>query len=487
METTDVDKPLFLTGHSVFDQIFYLRRGMTVLLSDETFSEGRSFLRVLLKNHRSSMYELVSARFHLAESNQFSVPVESLQDLSIYVNQKRRTEKGKIFVHLYLPELLIRHSPEEVLKVMELWQKDVLNAGNIEFYLLPRNTFADFERKARAIVDAVIDIQVVKQETRFLYYFTPMRSCSPRHHLKGVQFEISDSKLLIEWEGVLVDSLPSKIVTASDIRKKIETKEKEMVLKVNNIEPDVLTVNDYVILTSLDGMPLWTVKMLYPDRWPEVEEKIIQWAVSGVLGFDEAKSEKVYESRKGLKLRNRLLLSVPTQIALYLVSLSKGFLGKRVRTVPLDAHLAVLEAMKNIVDLAAAKNPEVKREAKLATRYFGELSARKTALEYVIRLEGTPYTNFRLEYAPKLVAISLKAGWGLDVNFISEEKDSWLFEIKKCHLCEDVHSDEPFCDKFVSSVVSGVLGVCLKRQVECHEITCRAMGSDKCTFRASLV
>ncbi|MCS7109951.1 MAG: hypothetical protein NZ956_00585 [Candidatus Caldarchaeum sp.] len=487
METTNVDKPVFLTGHSVFDQIFYLRRGMTVLLSDETFSEGRSFLRVLLKNHRSAVYELVSARFHLTESNQYSVPIESLQDLSINVNQKRRTEKGKIFIHLYLPELLIRHNPEEVLKVMELWQKDVLNAGNIEFYILPRNTFADFERKARAIVDAVIDIQVVKQEARFLYYFTPMRSCSPRHHLKSVQFEISNSKLLIDWEGVLVESLPSRIVTASDIRKKIETKEKEMVLKVNHIESDVLTINDYVLLTSLDGMPLSTVKVLYPDRWPDVEEKITQWVVNGVLSFDETKPEKEYKIRKGLKLRNRLLLSVPTRVALYLVSLSKGFLGKRVRTVPLDAHLAVLEAMKNIVDIASAKNPEMKREARLATRYFGELSARKTALEYIMRLEGTPYTNFRLEDAPKLVAITLKAGWGLDVKFLSAEKDSWLFEIEKCHLCEDVHSDEPFCDKFVSSVVSGVLGVCLKRRVECHEITCRAMGSDKCSFRAFLV
>lgn len=487
MEAIDVDNTVFSTGHQVFDQIFYLRRGMTVLVSDETFSEARSFLNVLLKKHGSSVVELVAARHTVLEPNQFPVPIEALQDLSIHVNQKRRTDKGKIFIHVYLPEVLIRHSSDEVLRVLEMWKKDIINSRNIEFYILPRNTFEDFERKARSIVDAAIDLQVVRQQDRFLYYFTPMRSCSPRHHLKNIRFEISNGRLFIEWEGALLESLPSKILQIHEIREKIETGQKEIVFRLNNLDIEKFSVGDYVLLTVLNGMKLSTIRVLYPDKWHEIVDKIVQWVSAGFLTVEESEPVKSYNKRSGLKFKSRLILKVPTRMAITMLSWFRGFLGEPIRTVPLEAHLAVLEAMKNIIDLLSEKNPETRGQAKLATKYFGEFSARKTALEYVIRLEGTPYTNFRLSDLPKLIEIAMKAGWGVDVKFLSKERESWLFEIEKCHLCNGISSDEPFCDKFISSVVSGVSGVCLKREVECVEITCRAMGSGKCRFRARLV
>ncbi|MEM1948502.1 MAG: hypothetical protein QXY84_00550 [Candidatus Caldarchaeum sp.] len=487
MEAVDRGKSVFLTGHTVFDHIFHVRKGMTVLISDETFSEARSFLNVLLKRHRNWIIYLVTSRHPAMDAQYFAVPLESLQDLSIHVNQKRRSDRGKIFIHMYLPELLIRHNSEEVLKVLELWQKDVVNSETIEFYLLPRNTFEEFERKARAIADAVIDIQVVKQNGRFVYFFTPIRSCAPSYHLKNIQFDIMDSRLLIEWEGVLLEDLPSKIVTADEVRELIEMNGDEVVLRRNDVSMENLGVNDYVLLTTVDGMKVSDLKLIYPDKWEEVAAKVVQLVVGGVLSIERKKPDVTFPKRNRLKFKSRLLLSVPTDVALILVSLFKSFLGVRIRTVPFEAHIAVLDSMRSILNLVFMKNPELRKEAERATRYVGELSARKTALEYITRLEGTPYTKFRVDDVPKLITIALKAGWGLDIKFLSTGMDAWAFELNKCHLCEGVKSDEPFCDKFVSSVVVGVIGVCLKKRVECYEITCKATGADKCSFRVALL
>ena len=485
MANTELEKTLFPTGHQVFDRIVYFRHGMTVLVTDETFSEARAFLRTLLKKHQQSIIELVSTRN--PQTEQVPVPIEALQDLSINVNQKRRAEKNRIFIHNYLPELLIRHNGDEVLKLLEMWQKDVANAGNLEFYLLPRNTFADFEKKAKAIVDAVIEIHVVKENNQFLYYFTPIRSCSQAHHLKNIRYEIKNDQLLIEWEGAMLEKLPTDMITLEKIIEKLEKDEERIVLKLGNIYPPNFSVEEYVLLTSLDNLRLSSVKLLYPDKLPELLDKIAQWILAGILKLEDAEPTKYYPRRRQLKLKNKLLLRVPTSIALKLITLSRGFLGKRVRTVPLDAHLAVLEAMKNVVELLASERPELRKEIKRATKYFGEQSARKTALEHIMRLEGTPYTVFQVEHVPSLIALSLKVGWDIDVVFISKSKESWFFEVKGCHLCDGITDSEPFCDKFVSSVVSGVLSVCLKRRFECFEISCKAIGQKSCSFKVYMV
>lgn len=480
------EKPFFATGHPIFDKIVWLHPGETVLVADETFSEGLTFLKTLLRGKQDSVLEIASSRYTSVGKNQITVSIESLQDLSIQVNQRRRAEKGKVLIHTYLPELLVRHNPDEVLKVIEIWQKDVSNSGNIEFYLLPRNTFADFEKKVRAIVDSVIDISVVKNGNQFLFYMTPIRGCDPQFHLKNIQYHISGGKLLVEWKGLLLEQLPTAMSSVEEIMNELKNKEESLILRVNEANPDSMSINDYMLLTSIEGNTVSTIKHLFPEIWSELEDKIATWVVNGIISLEEVENVTPMPRRKKLKLKSRLLLKVPTRLSIFLVSLSKGFLGKRVRTVPLDAHLAVLEAMKKIVDYTAARTPELRADARLATYYFGQLSARKTALEYIKRLEGTYYTVFDVRDAPKLIAITLKAGWGIDISISSAGRNSWAFEVKECHLCEGVSSDTPFCDKFVSSVVTGVLSVCLKKKTDCFEISCRAMGADSCSFKATV-
>ncbi|MEM2237453.1 MAG: hypothetical protein QXR26_02330 [Candidatus Caldarchaeum sp.] len=490
MTAADVEKgerSSFLSGHSVFDRIVWLRPGSTVLVADETFSEGLTFLRTLFRSRKDSVVEIASSRHQAVGKSQATVSIGSLQDLSIQVNQRRRAEKGKVFIHTYLPELLVRHNPDEVLKLLEIWQKDVSSSKSIEFYLLPRNTFGDFEKKVRAIVDSVIDISVVRSGSQLLFYMTPVRGCDPQFHLKNIQYEITGGRLLVEWKGALLEELPAPAKSVDEIKNELDSKADRLMIKVAEANPELMSISDYMLLTSMDGNTVSVVKHLFPEIWTELEEKIATWVVSGILNLEEVDNVSPMPRRKGLKLKSKLLLKVPASLAVFLVSLSKGFLGKRVRTVPLDAHLAVLEAMKKIVDYSAIKRAELRTEARLATYYFGQLSARKTALEYIKRLEGTYYTVFNVSDAPKLIAITLKAGWGLDIAVTAAGNNSWVFEVKRCHLCESVSSDSPYCDKFVSSVVTGVLAVCLKMKTDCFEISCRAMGAESCSFKTTIL
>ena len=490
MSTTNLGEggyEVFEVGHSVFDEIMKLRPGMTVLLVDETFTEGWQFLRTLLQPVGENKVELFSGRYQNMAPGLTTVVLDSLQDLSIQVNQLRRSKKRRVMIHGYLPELLVKHNSDEVLKLLEIWQKEVNISGNLEFYLLPRNTFESFEKKARSIVDTTIDIHIAREGGQLRYFITPVRTNDPKYHLKNIQYEIRDGRLYLEWNGVLVDKLPKLRLNVKDVKKSLTSMEDRYMVKSFEINPERLTLYDYVILSTIDRLKISEIRQLYPDLWDSMSEKIAEWVVTGVVKLEEVEPGPSYSRRTNLKLKNRLLLSVPPWLAIRLVSISKGFLGKRVRTVPLDAHLAVLAAVKRVIDYAALKNSGLMEDVRLATYYFGELSARETALEYVKRLEGTPYTVFRLRDAPKLIAITLKAGWGLNIDFTYSSQEGWVFEVKDCHLCKDVKSEVHFCDKFVSSVVVGVLGVCLKRRAICSEISCRAMGANKCVFRCSLL
>jgi hypothetical protein len=244
-----------------------------------------------------------------------------------------------------------------------------------------------------------------------------------------------------------------------------------------------LSFDDYLLLTGMNGRRISQIRQLYPDRWDEIVGKLANWVMSGLVKLERVKPEPSPAVRTGLKVKNRLLLSLPTSMALSLIKLAKGFIGSRVRTVPLDAHIAVLNAMKNVVDFTFGDKPDLKADVQRSTKFFGELSARETALQYVKLLEGTSFTVFNPKHLPKIVALTLKTGWDIDIAIREANSDSYIFEVVDCHLCEGVKSDTPFCDKFISSVVVGAVAICYHRKSECYEFMCRAMGADKCAFQ----
>ncbi|MEM1944462.1 MAG: hypothetical protein QXX57_01820 [Nitrososphaerota archaeon] len=474
-----------LTGHGLFDHIVQLYPGMSVLVIDETFTEGRNLIKTLFRDP-GDLTELLSSHHIGSSANQIAISLESLQDVSIEVNQLRRTLKSRVLIHSYLPELLIRRGTDEVLRLLELWRKDVTSAGHLEFYLLPRGTFEDLERKLKVIMDGVIEISVVKKENIFTYFMTPIRICEPQYHLKIFQYKLTGGKLLIEWEGQFVDRPPTLHITHEELVNIIVNEGSGLIILKNEADIENLMLEDYLLLTSLNGRRVSYVKQLFPDRWDEIVEKLAYWAISGLIKLERVEPEPEPVVRTRLKRKNRLLLSLPLFLTMRLIKLSKGFLGSRVRTVPLDAHIAVLTAMKNIVDFAFGDRPDLRREVQWSTKFFGELSARETALQYVKLLEGTPFTNFDPKYVSRIIALTLKTGWDLNIAFKESNKNSYIFEVIDCHLCKGVKSDSPFCDKFVSSVVLGSVAICYHRKAECYEFMCRAMGADKCAFQVTV-
>jgi uncharacterized membrane protein len=481
-EAVEEQRARVLTGHGLFDHIIQLYPGMSVLVIDETFGEGRNLLRAVFRDPEN-LTELHSS-YHVGRSaNQVAISLESLQDVSIEVNQLRRSLKSRVIVHSYLPELLIRRGSDEVLRVLELWKKDVVSSGHVEFYLLPRGTFEDLERKLKAIMDGVIEITVVKKENVFTYFMTPIRICDPQYHLKTFQYKIVGERLLIEWEGQFIDRLPELPLSFEELKKIIVNDAASLIVMKKEVSMENLSFDDYLLLTGMNGRRISQIRQLYPDRWDEIVGKLANWVMSGLVKLERVKPEPSPAVRTGLKVKNRLLLSLPTSMALSLIKLAKGFIGSRVRTVPLDAHIAVLNAMKNVVDFTFGDKPDLKADVQRSTKFFGELSARETALQYVKLLEGTPFTVFNPKHLPKIVALTLKTGWDIDIAIREANSDSYIFEVVDCHLCEGVKSDTPFCDKFISSVVVGAVAICYHRKSECYEFMCRAMGADKCAFQ----
>jgi len=480
------DSDVFSTGHSVFDEIMKLKPGSMVLLTDETYIEGFQFLRTLLQNNHDKTIELVSTRQQKRSPGIAVISLDSLQDLSIQVNQLRRAHKYHVFIHNYLPKLLVKHNPDEVLKLLEIWQNEVITSGNLEFYLIARNTFEGFEKKFRSIVDAVLDIYIDTSEGKLKSYIKPAKIENPRYHLKNIQYEIKDGRLYLEWCGVLLENLPKTVYSIDEVKKQLDTSEDCLLIKLAETNFEVTSLSDYVLFTTINNRRVSEVKQLFFDRWESIREKLAGWATMGVIVLEKVEPRPSYPIRTKLKLRNRLLLSVPTSLATKLILVSMGVLGKRVRIIPLDAHLTVLEAMKRVIDYSTRNRAELRKELEAVTHYFGELSARETALEYLKRLEKTPYAVFRTEDASKIIATTLRIGWGLDIQIKKKTNEGCVFEIKECHLCEGVKSNKPFCDKFVSSAVVGVLGVFIKKRVECVETSCKALGADQCEFKVSL-
>jgi hypothetical protein len=472
------------TGHSLFDHIVHFYPGMSVLVLDETFSEGRNLIKTLFKDPDIIM-EIHSSHYSAPEKNRIAISLESLQDVSIQVNQLRRTIESRVLAHSYLPELLIRRGSEEVLRLLEIWKKDVALSNHLEFYLLPKGTFKDLEKKLMAVLDGVLEISVVKKESAFSYYFTPIRICDPQYHLKTFEYKLVGGGLLIEWEGQFIDRFPGP-ASLEDILKILAEETEGYAVEKNEVGIENMSLSDYLLLMALNGRRASEIRQLYPDRWDEIMEKLARWVMAGLVKLVKVEPEPRPVERTSLKLKNRLLLAIPSSIALKLIRLSRGFVGRRVRTVPLDAHLAVLTAMKNVIDFVFGDRPELKHDVQQSTRFFGELSARETALRYVKILEGTPYTSFKPEHLPKIVALTLKTGWDLDISIVEKGENTYVFEVSDCHLCKDVKSETPFCDKFVSSVVVGAIAICYHVQSECYEFMCKASGADRCAFQITV-
>jgi len=130
-----------------------------------------------------------------------------LSDISIDVNKVRTRYPNTPIIHTALPDMIMKNEPDDVLRLLMAWQKNIREAGTVEFYILPKGTFQDLERKILAVVDGGVEIRVDQTDSRFRSYIKPIRCCSPESHLKEFQYVLDSGRLLIRLEDRLTDEL----------------------------------------------------------------------------------------------------------------------------------------------------------------------------------------------------------------------------------------------------------------------------------------
>src|SRR3972149_1939614 len=130
-------KPLpkrFLSGHAVLDRILEIDYGSPILVLDETFTEARNFLTLLLENYakpnlNACIQVLSKGHSTSAGDRTYEVGDMNLSDLSIYLNDLRRKHQGHVFINTFLPDVAIRNSTDDLLRLLQAWKKNIDQAG----------------------------------------------------------------------------------------------------------------------------------------------------------------------------------------------------------------------------------------------------------------------------------------------------------------------------------------------------------------------
>ena len=145
MQTSHMNVHRFLTGHEVFDEIVTIKYGSSLLLLDDSFMEAKNLISNLLSEKKP--YEIVSRAPEVHEETTIAIGERSVSDTSLTVNDLRSRKKGEAIIHSYFPDFIIRHGPDVFLRLLESWHESITTYKTVEFYLLPKNSFQEVERK----------------------------------------------------------------------------------------------------------------------------------------------------------------------------------------------------------------------------------------------------------------------------------------------------------------------------------------------------
>ncbi|MCX8175782.1 MAG: hypothetical protein N3E48_00935 [Candidatus Bathyarchaeota archaeon] len=469
---------LVKTYHEVFDEIASICSGFIILVTDEAHFDSMMFLNALLSEYaRKKPVYVVTIYDILTNFNQVKLDkTSSLSELSIFISHVRENVKNGIIIHHYLPHILVQHGEANSLKLVEHWLTEIRDKPLLEFITLPQNTFPTFEKTLDAILPGVIRLTVKSENEGYVRSFTMYRSCKPVYHGKSFPYLIENGKLLIKFGRKFTDKLPP---TESD---RIEQEKQYMLenirrlrIVLRNLDPKVLTPSEYLIATQLHNMPLMEVKIIFPESFDEMLNRIARWVVEGIVGLleeseDIVREEKVHPPTKRIKIA----LKLPTWLFLKFV--------KKPHTVPLESLLSLRKIIETTFQVYLPKEGEPLQALKLCERLSHELSARRTAVSHALSLGEDPRGKLDLNYLPKIVSLTLRSGFGLRMCETSIiVKNVWRVKVKDCFVCEGVKSSEPMCH-IVSGTINGVLPVMFKESFSCEEVECKAMGHPACVF-----
>jgi predicted hydrocarbon binding protein len=427
----------FYTGNRVFDEIVGLSYGMAVLVLDETMHEGRLFLLSLLKDH--PVAEVVSTRQSPGDPRKLYIELDNPQDVSIQLSRLRKNLNKRVLIHTYLQELVVRHGEEIVLKLVDNIISDIKRTGSIEFFLLPKGTFASFERKLMAVVDGALEIEVQRLQSGVEYAFTPIRISSPEYHLKPISYAYEQGELKI---------FPSKTLSPAaveDLALKLAV-DREGVLAWGVTFAKNIPVSEYFFVRELVGLRLAWIGEIFQDMPENFYRKVAEYVYNGYLAV-EKKAPTVLRDRLKNYVSMLRMLTHPESVA---------FLGE------LCSYLGV--------DLP---KEEVGRRIRGMREFFARMYV------YAMQYTGEDYST--------AVENILETVVGKDIKFSRKAENTYLLEVRDCRLCKEPTLLSPICGEAITDLVRGVTGCVLGAGAELSETECISKGGRRCVFQCHIV
>jgi len=484
----------FYTGHPIFDRIFDLRIGMSILMLDETFSEAYKLLNVLFNIYGKSLVsrpiEVSPYTSPSGNGEAVSVGDRSLSDISIAVNKLRMKHPRTPFIHTALPDMIIKNNPDDTLRLLTAWQKNIHEAETIEFYILPRGTFGDLERKILSVVDGGIEIRLERSEGRFRSYLKPIRCCRPDFHLREFSYILEGNRLIVEWEGQFTDSLPH--FDEEEISRRVnEYKNNLRYLKVTRGEKQFsvsASVYDYWLLSQIRDKNLASISEIFPEDFDQLLRKIAVWQTDDVVRVvrDAEGWRPNHTSKTSIGLLTRLGLTLPSSIASLIFRSKTG----KPRSVPLDVFLTKRRAYSTFLEMFLSKmnvreSDYIDKLLEMQKKFY-EAGSRVTVLSHIKALGENPELSLDVKYLPKLLKLSFNSAYGINPSIHKISENEYKMEFYDCFECAESTSNRPIC-AYIEGSTEGICGVLFKMKTVCKEVECKAMGDNACTFKVKLV
>lgn len=434
-----------LTGNRQFDNIVDISWGMSILVLDETFSEAAEFIRKLYKNQ--PLTEFVSPRqSYVGRFNRSIVEVDNLQELSIAVNKVRRASTPRIFVHVYLPELLVKHGAEQVLRLIDFWRAEIKQTGHLEFFLLPKKTFSDFEKKLIAIVDGAIELTTEKSASKFQNFFVPMRIAREGFHLRPIPYLIKNDELIVVEPVVGVEA------AVKNLAHKLLADDRLKVVYTGASSP-LLPLNDLLLLKEINGLTMGMLKRVYPDKLDDLALKIAAFVDRGFVKMFRHDDDEERLIGQG-DYRRKVL--------------------QKLRTLACVETKDMLDTISSYVSVNFPKAWESESLTLFLTELYARLLAAAMSVENGKR-------NFEKTMEKFLIEVT-----EMKPRIRKESFDTYVVEFSSCKLCVGIKAAEPVCG-CLANLIAASSTVFIGRGMMCVEVECCATHGRKCVFKLQSV
>lgn len=464
-------------------------------MTDETFSEARTLLHLLFEKHGHESLQPIEVTSHAKKNDDHTLDAGNLSivETSIKINALRRKHPRQPFIHTSLPDIFIKNDPSKLLLTFESWQKNIVENQTIEFYILPRGTFEDLERKLLSLVDGAIQIQVSKTKARFQSALTPVKCCKPEYHLQEFPYNIEGDRFLIYWEGEFTDRITG--ITKAEVESRMADHKKQMrglkIVKGPNSLKRSASIHDFWLYSQLQNIPLYSIRELFPESFDSILEKIVRWEANGMLELiplDKLDVPLQPNGSREPKLFTKIALKLPVWLTYRIFRRRTGAVGK----VPVDLYLigrnASVSLNKILMEKAGIESPDDTLESILQLeKNYNNYETRKTAIEHIKALRESPSeVVLDTKTLPKLLKLALRTGYEVDASVKQVAEDVFEFTVINCFFCRNIRSSTPIC----ISIAGGVEALCsimFKRSTEVEEIDCKASGEKSCRYTLTFV